>query len=263
MRPQGWYPDPYEDHGERWFSDGKPTNLVRDHGTESRREPPPQPRPGPRPQPAPPAPPEWRWWTVCLPGLLALAVAGAFLFHAAYGSGTNCLDGCSRANDGLPIGTVGEAITAVGAVTLLAAGLTRPAWRRACAAGLWLALPLACVCALLIATARPAASAGPAALPSASPAASLDVAACTAIGGRVAMYGTATCFGVPYVADNGQRGFGQVWYGRDGQLSGPANTAGTGATRTECQSGRYPDGPAGPVTRQPGHWDAQLSLCMP
>jgi hypothetical protein len=256
MRPQGWYPDPYRNHGERWFSDGKPTNLVRDEGTESRSEPTPQPRPEPRPQ----LQPEWRWWTVCLPGLLALAVAGSFLFYAAYGSARNCLDGCRHATEGLPVGAAGEVITAIGAVTLLVAGLTTPAWRRACASGLWVAFPLACVCAALIATARPVASVGPAALPSAT--ASLDVAACTAIGGRV-VYIPASCFGVPYVADSGQRDFGQVWYGRDGQLSGPANTVGTGATRTECESGKYPDGPTGPVTRPPGHWDAQLSLCMP
>jgi Penicillin binding protein transpeptidase domain/NTF2-like N-terminal transpeptidase domain len=40
MPVQGWYPDPYERHDDRWFSDGKPTRLVRDHGTESCDEPP-------------------------------------------------------------------------------------------------------------------------------------------------------------------------------------------------------------------------------
>jgi len=40
MRVQGWYPDPYERHDDRWFSDGKPTRLVRDQGTESYDEPP-------------------------------------------------------------------------------------------------------------------------------------------------------------------------------------------------------------------------------
>ena len=40
MRVQGWYPDPYEIHDDRWFSDGKPTRLVRDQGSESYDEPP-------------------------------------------------------------------------------------------------------------------------------------------------------------------------------------------------------------------------------
>jgi len=64
-------------------------------------------------------------------------------------------------------------------------------------------------------------------------------------------------------ADNGQRDYGEVWYGRDGRLAGPAKTVGAGATRAECESGKYPDGPAGPVTRQPGRWNAQLAFCMP
>ncbi len=38
---QGWHPDPYERHDDRWFSDGKPTRLVRDQGSESYDEPPP------------------------------------------------------------------------------------------------------------------------------------------------------------------------------------------------------------------------------
>ena len=41
MHAEGWYRDPYGLHGDRWFSDGRPTNLVRDQGIESRDEPPP------------------------------------------------------------------------------------------------------------------------------------------------------------------------------------------------------------------------------
>ena len=41
MHAEGWYRDPYGLHGDRWFSDGRPTNLVRDEGIESRDEPPP------------------------------------------------------------------------------------------------------------------------------------------------------------------------------------------------------------------------------
>ena len=42
MHAEGWYRDPYGLHGDRWFSDGRPTSLVRDQGIESRDEPPPQ-----------------------------------------------------------------------------------------------------------------------------------------------------------------------------------------------------------------------------
>lgn len=37
---QGWYSDPYGSHKARWFSDGRPTALVRDDGVESNDPPP-------------------------------------------------------------------------------------------------------------------------------------------------------------------------------------------------------------------------------
>ena len=37
---QGWYSDPYGNHKARWFSDGRPTALVRDDGVESTDPPP-------------------------------------------------------------------------------------------------------------------------------------------------------------------------------------------------------------------------------
>jgi hypothetical protein len=40
MHAEGWYRDPYGLHGDRWFSDGRPTSLVRDQGIESHDEPP-------------------------------------------------------------------------------------------------------------------------------------------------------------------------------------------------------------------------------
>jgi hypothetical protein len=45
MKAEGWYRDPYLVHEDRWFSDGQPTELVRDGGTEGR-------------DPAPPGPPK-------------------------------------------------------------------------------------------------------------------------------------------------------------------------------------------------------------
>ena len=37
---EGWYYDPYEHHEHRWFSNGRPTSLVRDQGFESHDAPP-------------------------------------------------------------------------------------------------------------------------------------------------------------------------------------------------------------------------------
>ena len=37
---EGWFTDPYAVHEARWFSDGRPTKLVRDGQVESYDEPP-------------------------------------------------------------------------------------------------------------------------------------------------------------------------------------------------------------------------------
>jgi len=47
VRAEGWLRDPYHLHEDRWFSDGRPTNLVRDDGATSSDEPPPTDPPGP------------------------------------------------------------------------------------------------------------------------------------------------------------------------------------------------------------------------
>lgn len=41
MGAQGWHRDPFLLHEDRWFSDGRPTHLVRDQSAESYDEPPP------------------------------------------------------------------------------------------------------------------------------------------------------------------------------------------------------------------------------
>jgi hypothetical protein len=43
---QGWYRDPYGLHEDRYFSQGRPTKLVRDGERESYDEPPDRPLPG-------------------------------------------------------------------------------------------------------------------------------------------------------------------------------------------------------------------------
>ena len=42
---QGWYRDPFGIHDDRYFSEGRPTKLVRDHGEEAYDPPPDLPLP--------------------------------------------------------------------------------------------------------------------------------------------------------------------------------------------------------------------------
>jgi len=37
---EGWYLDPFERHEQRWFSNGRPTSLVRDGVTTTSDDPP-------------------------------------------------------------------------------------------------------------------------------------------------------------------------------------------------------------------------------
>jgi hypothetical protein len=45
IEEEGWFQDPYGTHGDRWYSAGRPTSLVRDDGVESTDSPPPGPAP--------------------------------------------------------------------------------------------------------------------------------------------------------------------------------------------------------------------------
>lgn len=47
MEAEGWYRDPYSAHDDRWFSMGRPTDLVRDGSVESHDQPPLGPWPTP------------------------------------------------------------------------------------------------------------------------------------------------------------------------------------------------------------------------
>jgi hypothetical protein len=40
VKAQGWYRDPFGIHGDRWFSEGPPADLVRDDDVVSRDAPP-------------------------------------------------------------------------------------------------------------------------------------------------------------------------------------------------------------------------------
>ena len=167
MQAQGWCPDPYGIHDDRWFSGGEPTSLVRDQGVESFDEPPRgQLPPGPPgreepPQeglpPHPPGPPggqqpparagrRWNGWTVGLPGLLALAIAGFLSLLAAVASAMSCMDTCQNPAGPDPSALAVEQfefIVFIAAGVLLAGGLVIPPWRRGIAAALWAAIALA------------------------------------------------------------------------------------------------------------------------
>ena len=96
MRAQGWWRDPFGRHDDRWFSDGRPTRLVRDQGIESYDEPPPlipviAPPPTGVTLPYPPAPPapasnqespaasDWGWWVIASALWVALMLSFGFL----------------------------------------------------------------------------------------------------------------------------------------------------------------------------------------
>lgn len=44
---EGWFVDPFHRHEDRWISAGRPSDLVRDNGIESRSTPPDMPMPTP------------------------------------------------------------------------------------------------------------------------------------------------------------------------------------------------------------------------
>jgi hypothetical protein len=171
MTAQGWHRDPYGRHDDRWFSGGEPTRLVRDQGAESYDEPPPwqpplyplvqaeaprEPSPYYRPRPAgemlwpEPKHPVWRWWTVCVPGVLALAVSGFLVVAAGLAAVMgqlmdNCNDTCGDpAPSSEPqVVALQELILFVMVLALFTFGMAVPARRRVFALALWAAIALA------------------------------------------------------------------------------------------------------------------------
>jgi len=168
MEVQGWQPDPWGRHDDRWFSHGTPTKLVRDQGIESYDEPPRELAPGQLPlgpeggsspqwagqhDPRSPAGGQewparerksWPWWTVVLPGVPALAMSGFVLLIAGIASAMACMDTCmpalqARASTAATV----DAFVLAAIVVLLAAGLAVPAARRVIAPALSLANVLA------------------------------------------------------------------------------------------------------------------------
>jgi len=86
---------------------------------------------------------------------------------------------------------------------------------------------------------------------------------CTQVGGTT-IAGPA-CSQIPYLGSDDQTYYAQVPIDpTTGALEGPADTAGTGATRSECLAGYWPEYQGqGPGHAAPGRWKSALSLCQP
>jgi hypothetical protein len=177
MGAQGWHRDPFSLHEGRWFSAGRPTRLVRDHGVESYDEPPSHEAsllPGLPDEAGPgqladarfpssgiavsrpitrvaagnrkPAH-NWRYWTVWPPCLLTLASA----VLATIGLISSRPDGSSPGQEGVgsypggaanPVGwsllvEAGLVVAAVAAIVVLYVAADQQVSRRACALAGW------------------------------------------------------------------------------------------------------------------------------
>jgi hypothetical protein len=86
---------------------------------------------------------------------------------------------------------------------------------------------------------------------------------CSAVGGTT--IGGPACSQIPYLGTDDQRYYAQVPIGPStGQLGGPAETEGTGATESECKRGYWPEYQGeGPGYATPGKWNSALGLCQP
>jgi len=88
---------------------------------------------------------------------------------------------------------------------------------------------------------------------------------CNAVDGT--LYGTPpslSCNQISYIGTDGSTYYASV--GVDvttGQLEGPMNTDGVGATRQECTTSYYPELSTGPGYGQKGTWNAALQICIP
>ncbi|HET7013327.1 MAG TPA: hypothetical protein VFI65_05435 [Streptosporangiaceae bacterium] len=84
-----------------------------------------------------------RWWTLPIPSLLTLPVAGWCAFYAAISELMRCFDTCMP---GIPlIGPIGTAefFFAVGTIVMLIVGLVSPSRRRGQRDNLWIVCVLA------------------------------------------------------------------------------------------------------------------------
>jgi hypothetical protein len=139
---QGWCPDPSGAHEDRWFSAGRPTPLVRDHGVESREDLPPGQQPGRRDLAAgavkvPDEPFHWPDRAVAVPCLVAFAAAGLIVGCSLAFQPANGFDLAGAAIAWVQADRAGQVFACLVTVALLITAAQRPAWRKAIALTVW------------------------------------------------------------------------------------------------------------------------------
>lgn len=160
MTVQGWYPDPSGAHDERWFSAGRPTALVRDHGVESREDLPPDQQPGLRDLAAgavklPDEPYHWPYQTVVVPCLVAFAVAELIVGCSLAFQPTKGFDLAGVAVAWVQAARAGQVFACLVTAGLLIAAAQRPPWRKAISLTVWGVVGLQVVSFLVVSSQYP------------------------------------------------------------------------------------------------------------
>lgn len=119
-----------------------------------------------------------------------------------------------------------------------------------------------------VSTSTPTAAASTTKVPAivpASNAASVPTAACQAVGGYVTgEASSATCVNVAYIGSDGSTYYTSTTIDpAPGALTGPMDTAGTGATEQEGSTGYYPELSTGPGYGPKGTWNTLLEAGLP
>jgi hypothetical protein len=157
---QGWFPDPAGAHEERWFSAGRFTPLVRDHGVEGREDLPPDQQPGVRDLAAGAVklsaePYYWSYWTVALPCLVAFAAAGLIVGCSLAFQPTEGFGLAGTAVAWVQAGWAGQIVACLATAALLIAAAQRKRWRKGIALTVWGVLLLQFVSFLLVSSQYP------------------------------------------------------------------------------------------------------------
>ena len=141
---QGWHRDPSGAHGDRWFSAGRPTPLVRDHGVVSREDLPPDQQPGRRDPALPPArtgflaEADYRpYGVVVVPCLVAFVACGLIVAASLVRQPTSGFELARTAVAWVQTERAVQVVACVAAAALLITAAQRPRWRRAIALTVW------------------------------------------------------------------------------------------------------------------------------
>jgi hypothetical protein len=91
----------------------------------------------------------WRPWTICLACVVSLAASILLLVADGLAGVMASWDTPAPGRGWLAVAAVGHIVLAGGSITLLAAGLRRPPWRRAAVFLAWAIIPVG-VCSFLL-----------------------------------------------------------------------------------------------------------------